>query len=96
MVLNWNLLDPGTYPPPFSLSSAATIERVSHILTVYADGVEIDDASVQVTTLGQEFVRGATRQYLVTDFPRPGRSVLLEWSESLQNFVIVNRASSVN
>ncbi len=92
VMLNWNRLDPGEYPRPSYLSAAATRGNVEHIISVYADGVLIGDSMVQVITLGQEFVRGANRRYVVDQFPDPTSSVTLEWSESLQNFVITGHS----
>ena len=90
VMLNWNRLDPGEYPRPSYLSAAATRGNVEHIISVYADGVLIGDSMVQVITLGQE--RGANRRYVVDQFPDPTSSVTLEWSESLQNFVITGHS----
>ncbi len=56
--------------------------------------VETDDgrfswAAVTVTTLGEEFRRGLEGTWEVDGFPDPNSSVTIEWSEALQNFVIV-------
>jgi len=53
------------------------------------DGVEFGRATVNVVTLGQEYLRGASGQYILPDFPTLGRNVIVEWRESLQNFVII-------
>ena len=42
-----------------------------------------------VTTLGQEFIRGAEKEEVVDDFPSPGESARLRWQEPVQGFVIV-------
>ena len=60
----------------------------THTLEVRADGVELGRATVTVTTLGEEFVRGVERTFVLEGFPRPGSSVEIQWSQSLQNFVI--------
>lgn len=39
-------------------------------------------------TLGENFVQGVERTCTLEGFPRPGESVEIQWSESLQNFVI--------
>lgn len=59
-----------------------------HWVVAFVDGVELGRALVTVTTLGEEFLRGATGEYVLEDFLAPGRSVTIEWEESLQNFVI--------
>ena len=60
-----------------------------HEVVAYVDGVELGRATVRVTTLGEEFVRGAEGACLVEDFPRLGQSVLLEWQQNSQNFVMI-------
>ena len=59
-----------------------------HEVVAYVDDVELGRATVRVTTLGQEFLRGAEGECVVEDFPRLGQSVLLEWQQNSQNFVI--------
>ena len=60
----------------------------AHTVVALVDGVELDRATVMVTTLGEEFLRGATGEYVLEGFPDPNSSVVIEWQESLQNFVI--------
>ena len=62
-----------------------------HMVVAKADGVELGRATVQVTTLGQEFLQGAEGECMVADFPMSGESVTLEWQQSQQNFVITDR-----
>lgn len=62
-----------------------------HTVRALADGNEIGRASFTVTTLGVEYLRGATGIYKIADFPGTGQSVLLQWQENLQNFVISAR-----
>ena len=52
------------------------------------EAMEAGWATVQVTTLGEEFARGITGECVVEDFPSPGETVALEWQESQQNFVL--------
>ena len=59
-----------------------------HTVVAYADEVELGRATVQVTTLGQEFLRGAEGECVVEDFPTVGETVTLEWQQNSQNFVI--------
>ena len=61
-----------------------------HTVVAYVDDTELGRATVQVTTLGQEFLRGAEGECVVDDFPRLGQSVLLEWQQNSQNFVITD------
>ena len=61
-----------------------------HEVIAYVDGEELGRATVRVTTLGHEFLRGAEGECVVEDFPRLGQSVLLEWQQNSQNFVITD------
>jgi len=81
----------------------------THSIRVLADGVEFGEASFNVATLGTAFLRDASGQFILQDFPSPGDATLLRWQESSQNFVIaganvrssiadsnLDRASSLN
>ena len=59
-----------------------------HTVTAYADGVEFAEVIVTVTTLGAEFLRGASRTFPLADFPTPGARRTLRWQQAQQNFVI--------
>ena len=59
-----------------------------HEVVAYVDGEELGRATVRVTTLGAEFVRGVTGECMVEDFPMLGETVTLEWQQNSQNFVI--------
>ncbi len=74
MLFNWNILGDGT-----------------HTVRALVDGVELGRARATVTTLyGIPFVMGLTGRYQLEDFPEPGRSVVIEWNQSQQNFVITD------
>ncbi|MGE0682707.1 MAG: matrixin family metalloprotease [Candidatus Binatia bacterium] len=60
-----------------------------HTVIALKDGVEFGRATVTVVTLGQEFLTGVNAQYRLPNFPTSGQNVIIEWRESLQNFVIV-------
>ena len=59
-----------------------------HTVSALADGVEFGRATFTVTTFGQEFLTGASGEFVVEDFPVDGSDVTLAWQQSLQNFVI--------
>ena len=61
-----------------------------HEVIAYVDGEELGRATVRVTTLGHEFLRGAEGECTVADFPMPGETVTLEWQQNQQNFVITD------
>lgn len=59
-----------------------------HTAALVVDGRTIQENEFTVTTLGEEFVRGAAADVEVQDFPSPGESVRLHWQEATQGFVI--------
>ena len=59
-----------------------------HEVVAYVDNIELDRATVQVTTVGQEFLRGAEGECAAADFPMPGETVTLVWQQNSQNFVM--------
>ena len=65
-----------------------------HTVVALADGVEFGRATVTVTTLGEEFVRGVSGEARVGDFPEPGTEVRLVWQEGLQNFMLAPQGAS--
>ena len=60
----------------------------AHEVVAFVDGEELGRATVRVTTLGAEFVRGVEGECTVEDFPMLGETVTLEWQQNSQNFVI--------
>ena len=63
-----------------------------HTVRALADDVEFASATVVVTTFGEEFLRGASGTFTVSDFPQPGVNVDLLWQQSQQNFAIAGVA----
>ena len=59
-----------------------------HEVIATVDGTELARTTVRVTTLGEEFVRGAVGECVVADFPTVGETVTLKWQQTSQNFVI--------
>ena len=59
-------------------------------MVAYVDGEELGRATVRVTTLGEEFLRGVEGECTVEDFPNPGERVTLEWQQNKQNFVMTD------
>ena len=51
--------------------------------------------TVTVTTLGEEFRRGLSREVTVPDFPEVGTDAILQWQEAQQNFVITRTTSDI-
>ena len=61
-----------------------------HEVEAFVDDVELGRATVTVTTLGAEFVRGVTGTCEVADFPSLDESMTLMWHQNSQNFVLVD------
>ena len=59
-----------------------------HMVVAFVDGVELGRATVTVTTLGEEFVRGVAGTCVAEDFPTLGESITLIWQQNSQNFVL--------
>ena len=60
----------------------------SHTVRALVDGAELGRANFTVTTLGTDYLRGASGTYQLLDFPKGGDSVVITWQEHLQNFMI--------
>ena len=61
-----------------------------HTVTAYTDGAEFAEVTVTVTTLGEEFRRGLSREVTIPDFPEIGTDAVLQWQEAQQNFVVAS------
>ena len=59
-----------------------------HVVVAYVDGIELARATVTVTTLGEEFLRGVEGECVAEDFPTLGETVTLVWQQTGQNFVL--------
>ena len=62
----------------------------SHTLQAFADGAEFANVTFTVTTLGVDYLQGASGEYTLPNFPQAGKNVTVRWAEPHQNFVIVN------
>jgi LmbE family N-acetylglucosaminyl deacetylase len=60
----------------------------AHTVRALADGIEFGRATITVTTLGTDFLRGKSADVQVFDFPQAGADLSLVWQESMQNFAI--------
>ena len=61
----------------------------THTVRAFADGREFAQAQFTVTSLGVEYLEGASGEYTLPNFPQAGRNVTVRWSQPHQNFVIV-------
>ncbi len=72
LLFNWNELGAG-----------------AHTVRTVVDGVVLAESPLTITTLGPEsFRRGLSGTYPLADFPQPGDTTAVVWSEAQQNFVI--------
>lgn len=65
-----------------------------HIMKTYYNGNHQQPAfevSFEVSGLDEVFATGLSGTYELSDFPAPGTSVVVEWSEADQNFVILEQ-----
>ncbi len=62
----------------------------THTMTTFIDGVEKSAVTFEVTGLDEPFIQGLIGTYELADFPSPGESVTVEWSEADQNFIITD------
>src|SRR5712692_2378225 len=60
----------------------------THRIRAYVDGNLFGDVTFHVATLGEEFLRGASGDFTLKNFPRQGKDIIIRWQESAQNFVI--------
>lgn len=60
-----------------------------HTMRTYVDDVLIETVDFEVASLNDEFATGLEASYELDDFPEPGQSVTVQWSEADQNFIIV-------
>ncbi|MBL8258439.1 MAG: PASTA domain-containing protein [Candidatus Competibacteraceae bacterium] len=65
-----------------------------HNLRALVGGVEFANVNFTVATLGGEFVTGLTGSYTVPDFPAPGASAKIAWSQPHQNFMFTRQTEA--
>ena len=57
----------------------------THTAVVYDDGVEFARSIFDVATTGEEFLRGASAQVWIDEFPAPGERTRFVWNQSTQH-----------
>ena len=60
-----------------------------HAIRALIDGVEFARTTVRVTTFGVNFLGGVSGTFDLPNFPSSGATTVIQWEESLQNFVII-------
>lgn len=53
-----------------------------HRVRAFADGMLLGDVTFTVTTLGTEYLNGASGAYELPDFPHAGDRVIIQWDAS--------------
>ncbi len=66
----------------------ANLSAGEHTAVVYESGIEFARSTFRVASLGTEFLRGATGESVVRNFPSPNTDVVLRWEEPIQQFVV--------
>lgn len=61
-----------------------------HTMRTYIDGTLTDTVEFEVAGLDNAFATGLDATYELDDFPAPGQSVTIRWSQAAQNFIIVD------
>ena len=62
----------------------------THTVRALIDGVEFANTTVQVTTFGEPFLWGLSGTFELPNFPASGETTVVQWEQSLQNFVITD------
>ena len=66
-----------------------------HTLKAFADGVQFASVTVNVVTLGAEFLANKSGEYWLNNFPDYGKRTRITWQQSKQNFVVSSTDTQV-
>lgn len=66
-----------------------TLGQGTHRMRTYIDDVLVADTEFEVAGFEDPFIQGLEGTYQLNDFPQPGESVVVRWSEADQNFIII-------
>ena len=72
-----------------SIMNWGNLGHGQHIAVVYDDGVEFDRSTFNVVTTGEAFLRGATGQCTINNFPVSGADARFVWNQSTQHLELV-------
>ena len=75
----------------FSYTNWGNLGDGTHTAVAYDDGEEFARSTFEVTTLGTDFLREASAQVSIPDFPTPGETTTFEWNEATQHLEAVSR-----
>ena len=74
----------------FSYTNWGNLGDGEHTAVVYDKGVEFGRSTFTVATLGEAFVRGASGECTITDFPAPGEAATFAWNQATQHLELVS------
>ena len=74
----------------FSYTNWGNLGDGEHTAVVYDNGVEFGRSTFTVATLGEAFVRGASGECTITDFPAPGEAATFAWNQATQHLELVS------
>ncbi len=66
-----------------------------HTAVVYDNGVEFDRSTFDVVTTGEAFLRNASGQCVVEDFPAPGEEARFIWNQATQHMELAEVGSEL-
>ena len=79
----------------FSYTNWGNLGDGEHTAVVYDKGVEFGRSTFTVATLGEAFVRGASGECTITDFPAPGEAATFAWNQATQHLELVSEPPSL-
>ncbi len=62
----------------------------SQSMKTFINNEEVSDVTFEVNGLDDPFLTDVSGEYELQDFPAPGQSVNVRWSEADQNFIIID------
>jgi len=63
----------------------------SHSMKTFINSNEVSEVTFEVSGLDEPFITGLSAMYDLDDFPAPGQTVTVRWSEPDQNFIIIEQ-----
>ena len=67
----------------------------SHVAIAYDSGVEFARSTFEVVSSGEDFIRGASGECTIQDFPSPGENTTFEWNQNTQHLEMVEVESHI-
>ena len=77
-----------------SIWNWGNLSHGTYTAVAYDNDEEFAESTFTVTTLGTEFLTGASGECRVPDFPTPGETTTFEWNQNTQHLEAVSRDPS--